>query len=507
MRITIVSLILILSYFSSFEQNRENIGKMINSEYSEVNPIISPDGKSLYFVRINHPDNEKWEEYNECCWFSKLDTNLSWKMAEKMPKEFNLSATNSILSVTPDGNTFLIRGAYENGVLVSKGYSFIYREKYGWSLPEKLNIRFYEDMDIGEYSGAFLSNNGQTIIMYFSEKYNGKLCNLYFSHLQKNGIWSKPKKLGKTINGKRTDEISPFLASDGRTLYFSSNRENGFGSYDIYMSRRNGDDWTHWTEPKNIGNGINTEEWDAYYSISAKGDNAFMTSTDKSYGKEDIIIIPLKKEVAPDPVVLLSGVVYDAKTKKPLSAKIRYELLPQGESEGIARSNPDDGSYKIILSYGKKFGINATVEGYFPVSENFDLTNISEYKEITRNLEMVPVMVGHTVRMNNIFFDFGKSILTPNSYPELNRVVKLMNENPEMEIEISGHTDNVGSNSFNLKLSDERANAVRTYLIEHKINANRIKAKGYGKNRPVASNDTDDGKQKNRRVEFTILKK
>ena len=507
MKPILLTFLFLIIYLSAQSQIKENMGAAINSPYSEVNPIISPDGKSVYFVRINHPNNDRKEAYNESCWYSKLDTNSIWTQAQEMPKEFNLSPTNSILSVTPDGNTFLIRGAYINGVLVSKGYSFIYREKYGWSLPEKLDIRFYEDMDIGEYSGAFLANNGQTIIMYFSEKYNGKTCDLYYSHLQKKGEWSKPKKLGRAINGRRTDEISPFLASDGRTLYFSSNRDGGFGSYDIYMSRRIEKDWNKWTTPINIGKDINTEAWEAYYSISAKGDNAFITSTENSIGKEDIIIIPLTKEVAPDPVVLLSGIVYDAKTKKPLAAKISYVLLPLGESEGIASSNPSDGSYKIILSYGKKYGINASVEGYFPISENFDLTNISEYKEITRNLEMVFVEVGHTVRMNNIFFDFGNSVLTPNSYPELNRVVKLMTENSEMEIEISGHTDNVGSNSFNLKLSDERANAVKKYLVTHKISANRIKAKGYGKDRPITSNDTDKGKQKNRRVEFTIIKK
>ena len=507
MKSLIALLIFCFIHFFVFTQTKENMGSVINSVYSEVNPIISPDGKSLYFVRINHPDNGIESEYNEAVWYSTLDENSEWTKARLMPKQFNLSPTNSLLSVSPDGNTSLIRGAYEDGLLVSKGFSFIYLEKYGYSSPEKLNIKFYEDMDVGEYSGAFLANNGQVLIMYFSESLASNNCDLYFSRLQKNGWWTKPKSLGKTVNGKHTDEISPFLASDGKTLYFSSNRKNGYGSYDIYMTKRLNDSWKKWSEPVNIGANINTAAWDAYYSISAKGDYTYMTSTENSIGKEDIIRLALTEEESPEPVVLISGVVRNAKTNEVLAATIKYESLPEGELVGTAHSNPVDGSYKITLPYGKKYGISATVNGFFPVSENIDLSAVSEYKEVTKDLAIIPVEIGHTIRMNNIFFDFGKSVLGSDSYPELNRVVKLMKENPDMEIEISGHTDNVGSDAFNMKLSDERAKAVRDYLIDNGIDGDRITAKGYGKNKAVDTNETEEGRQRNRRVEFTILKK
>ena len=503
----LVSLILLTLFLSvnAFSQKKENMGREINSEYSEVNPIISPDGKSIYFVRINHPGNNISAEYNEACWFSTLDENSEWTKAKLMPRQFNLSSTNSILSVSPDGNTFLVRGAYENGKLIAKGFSFIYREKYGWSTPEKLNIKFYEDMNVGEYSGAFLANNGQILIMYFSESLTSNNCDLYFSRLQSNGWWTKPKSLGKSVNGKHTDEISPFLASDGKTLYFSSNRENGYGSYDIYVTKRLGRSWKKWSKPVNIGPNVNTAAWEAYYSLSAKGDYTYMTSTENSIGREDIIRLALSDEESPEPVVLVSGIVRNAKTKELIAATIKYETLPEGELIGTAHSNPQDGKYKITLPYGKKYGITAVLNGYFPVSENIDLSAISEYQEVTKDLEMIPVEIGHTVRMNNIFFDFGKSILNEDSYPELDRVVKLMNDNPYMEIEISGHTDNVGSESFNMKLSADRANAVRDYLIAHKIDGSRITAKGYGKNKPVDTNDTEEGRQKNRRVKGRII--
>ncbi len=501
------TLVFLLCAFSAFSQKKENLGDAINSEYSEVSPVIAPDGKSIYFVRINYGGKKINAEYNETCWFSTLDKNSEWTKARLMPKQFNLSVTNGILSVSPDGNTFLIRGAYEDGMLVSKGFSFIYREKFGWSTPEKLNIKFYEDMDIGEYSGAFLANNGRILIMYFSEILSSNNCDLYFSKLQDNGWWTKPKSLGKTVNGKKTDEISPFLASDGKTLYFSSDRANGYGSYDIYMTKRLDKTWKKWSKPVNLGANINTPDWEAYYSLSAKGDFTYMTSTENSIGREDIIRLALSEDESPEPVVMVSGIIRNAKTNEPIAAKISYETLPEGEIIGSAQSNPANGSYKITLPYGKKYGISALVNGYFPVSENIDLSDISDYQEVTKNLEMIPVEVGHTVRMNNIFFDFGKSVLSEDSYPELNRVVKLMNENPEMEIEISGHTDNVGSDSFNIKLSTERAEAVKEYLVAQKIDSHRISSKGYGKSKPVDTNETEEGRQKNRRVEFTILKK
>ena len=430
-----------------------------------------------------------------------------WDIAKRLPNSLNRIQYNSILSVSPDGNVLFLKGAFEHGDLVAKGYSLSYREKDGWTVPEKLDIAFYDEMDMGEFSGACLSNDGQTVIMYFSESVSSNVCDIYFSQLRKSGSWTKPKSLGKIINGKKTDEVSPFLASDGRTLYFSSNREGGEGSYDIYMSRRLDKSWKKWSDPKNMGPSINTPGWEAYYSIDAEGKYAYMVSTQNSLGKEDIVRIPLGEAEQPDPVLLVSGKVVDSKTGKGIAAEISYQELGQEEIAGTARTNPEDGTYKIVLPYGKHYSFSAHVDGYFPISENIDLSKIDRYKEIDKELKLVPIEVGHTVRLNNIFFDFGKADLRPESFAELNKVAELMTENSKMEIEISGHTDNVGSDEVNLELSDDRAHAVRNYLVSKKVNASRISAKGYGKNKPIASNETEEGQQQNRRVEFTILKK
>ena len=196
----------------------------------------------------------------------------------------------------------------------------------------------------------------------------------------------------------------------------------------------------------------------------------------------------------------------NARTKQPVVSSIHYEFLPEGIEAGTARTDPATGAYQIALPYGRNFGFSANAAGFIPVSDNLDLTNIEGYKEITRDLFLVPIEVGEIVRLNNIFFDFGKSNLRIESFPELDRIAKILNENQNMQIEISGHTDNVGSDDANLKLSTDRAKAVKDYIISKGINETRVVSKGYGKAKPVAGNETEEGKQRNRRVEFTILK-
>jgi outer membrane protein OmpA-like peptidoglycan-associated protein len=207
-------------------------------------------------------------------------------------------------------------------------------------------------------------------------------------------------------------------------------------------------------------------------------------------------------------VVLVSGNVYNAKTKQPLSADLIYETLPDGAIAGNGSSNPDDGAFKIVLPYDKNYSIRATADKFFAVSENLNLDSLVKegYKEIHKDLYLVPIEIGQVVRLNNVFFDFDKFFLRPESFVELDRVVKLLNENPAIEIEMSAHTDSKGSDEYNYTLSDNRARSVMEYIISKGISSSRIRSKGYGETKPVVSNDTDEGRQLNRRVEFVILK-
>ncbi|MDP4237670.1 MAG: OmpA family protein, partial [Bacteroidota bacterium] len=299
---------------------------------------------------------------------------------------------------------------------------------------------------------------------------------------------------------------TPFLAADGKTLYFASDGFSGYGSTDMFLSRRLDDTWQHWSEPENLGPDFNTPDWDAYFTIPASGDYAYFVSRQGAIGEADVFRAKLPASLQPSAVVLVMGKVIDAKTGKPLEATIHYEVLPGGKEAGIAHSNPVTGQYKISLPSGALYGFRAEANGYLAVNENLDVKKLDAYAEIKRDLKLVPAEVGQTVRLNNLFFDFNKSELKSESFAELDRLVELLKASPKMEVEIVGHTDNVGNDATNKKLSNDRAIAVRNYLVSKSIAAKRLKTIGYGSSKPLASNETEEGRQQNRRVEFTILK-
>ena len=479
--------------------------KRINTSYTEILPIVSPDGRTLYFIRSDHPYNTKGSYASQDIWVADISNGLDGE-ATRLTDPFNQNKYNMIAGVSPDGNAMVIKGIYgADASKIDRGYSIIYKTKTGWTTPKTLDVKGYDDMSKGLYTGAYWTQDGKHLILSMSEETNGEHQDLYVSHLQDDGSYSGPIPLGPTINGDDTDDHSPFMASDGKTLYFSSNRDGSLGSNDIWMTKREDDSWTKWSEPVNLGSEVNTESWDAYYSIDAQGKYAYMASSENSVGNEDIVRIELHEEVQPDPVVLVKGKVLNKKTGEPLDATLSYNGLTDGKNYGVARTNPATGEYTIVLPYGVNYEFTALAKDYIGISDNLDLTEVGEYKEIEMDLYLVPIEVGATVRLNNIFFETGKDELKAESYSELNRVVKFLNDNPTVKIELSGHTDNVGDKGMNKTLSQKRADAVLAYLTSKGIAADRLVAKGYGMEKPVADNATEQGKAQNRRVEFTIL--
>lgn len=494
----------------------ENLGNAINSEYNEINPVISPDGKTLYFGRVSHPQNAHGQEGSQDIWFSEWQ-NSQWSLAKRMTPPLNKEEYNCAYSVTPDGNTLLIMGAYDRGAYETRGFSFSKRTVNGWSAPSKLNIPGLEGMSKGEYMCGFLSNDGKTLLMAFSEKKRSTKDDLYVSFLQKNGTWTKPQSLGVEVNTDDFTETTPFLASDGATIYFSSDRPGGQGSNDIYYTKRIDKTWKRWSKPANLGPAINTDGYDAYYAIAAAGDYAYMVSKKNTLGKGDIVRIKIKSDEpsaapivpAPDPVALVSGKVVDTKTGKPIDARIIYENLADGTEVGTAQTDPRTGEYKIVLPKGVKYGVRAVAKDFIAEAQSIDLTNMKGgFQEVNgTNLTLVPIEINAVGVLNNLFFDTGKAALRPESNAELDRMVLTFNENPGLVMEIGGHTDNVGTDAANLKLSQERADSVREYFIGKGIEPDRVQSKGYGEAKPKATNDTEEGRQINRRVEFKILKK
>ncbi|HYM21058.1 MAG TPA: OmpA family protein [Candidatus Kapabacteria bacterium] len=486
---------------------KENLGPNVNSPYDEVFPVISPDGKTLYFDSKDNPANYGYMPGKACdnIWYSEVLPNGSWGPAHNIGPLLNNGNGTFLASITPDGNMALIGGIYNEkpdagpsfGIWTTK------RTTNGWSKPDRLKMDTHTTHHFMEFC---LANDGKKIIMSLQREEGNGGRDLYVYFLQDDGSWQGPKNLGTTVNSA-ADEGMPFLASDGKTLYFSSDGHPGYGSVDMFMTKRLDDTWENWSEPQNLGPDFNTPEWDAYYTVPASGEYAYFVSNKDAYGNSlDIFRAKLPPALKPEPVVLVSGKVFDGKTGKPLAADIHYEILPGAKDAGIAHSNPKDGSYKIVLPAGQMYGFRAEVKGYIPVDENLDVKKVTEYKEINRDLKLVPFEAGETVRLNNIFFDFNKSVLHEESNAVLDRLVVMLKQQPAITLEISGHTDNKGSESLNQKLSQARAISVRNYLIAKGIAKSRITAKGFGASKPIATNDTEDGRQQNRRVEFTIGK-
>ncbi len=539
----------------------ENLGSAVNSEFSELNPVISPDGRTLYFGRKNHPANRYGVKGSETIsgsqdiWFSEK-VGDTWSSARRLSEVLNRDQYNTILSISPDGQTILLKGAYVNGAYETRGFSISNKTTAGWTVPVKVDIPGYEQMSKGKNEYGYLTMDGKAILLAFARKKNSEDDDLYISFFEE-GRWTRPLELGEEINTKYS-ETTPFLSADGKTLYFSSDRPGGQGSQDIYLTRRLDDTWQHWRKPQNLGSPINTDEYDAYYSIAAKGDYAYFMSGKGSLGKKDIFRLALEAQSPPgggsvnessqvggaasdlvkgsslrdlvkesppgggpvngstrsvtsqesDPVVLLSGTVLNQQTGKvPEDASVTYEDLSNGKVLGQAKPDPTTGKYKLVLPYGKNYGITAKAKGLIPTSTNLDLTTMrGRYLELDdRDLSMVPLVKGNTATINNLFFDLGKATLKPESEPELKRILQVMKENMALVIEISGHTDNTGSDEINNKLSLERANAVKENLLKGGIDQARIKTRGYGKSKPKADNATEEGRQINRRVEIEIL--
>ncbi len=480
---------------------RENLGENVNTSFDEVSPKISSDGRTLYFGRKHSPENVGGVRDREDIWESHTVDGRIWSVSANLGPPVNTSTTNNLVSVSTDNNTFLFH--------VNDGFAFRHRTTTGWSTLEDLGIHFHNESDFLEGS---LSPDGKAILFVAKLKANAyyrsdeKERDIYACVKRADGTWSPPIHTGRVLNSPG-DEYSPFLSADNKTLYFASNGRPGYGDVDIFMSRRMSDGWDKWSEPVNLGLGINTVGFDAYYTIPASGDYGYMVSNINSRGLTDIIRFKLPETVKPDPVVLVQGKVLNARTQTPLEAVIRFDDLKTGKDEGEARSDPRTGEYRIVLPAGKNYGYHAEAPGYLSVNENLELVELRQYVELTKDLLLVPIEIGESIQLKNVFFAQSKAVLLPESYPELDRLVRIMKENKTIEIQLEGHTDGRGDPRANIALSEERVQAVKQYLVSKGISEKRIVGKGYGGAKPMVSNDTEENRKLNRRVEFKITKK
>lgn len=480
-----------------------NLGSTVNGQYDDILPVISPDGRSLYFCRSHSPENIGGGRQD--IWLSEMLSDGSWGMAKNIGIPLNNRDNNYLCSITPDGNTIIVGDGYSAATNRQRSIAIAHRTLDGWSVPKPVVIKnFYNDNRFGEYS---LANDNKTLIFAVERKDSRGGKDLYVSLIQEDSSFSEPVNLGQVVNSLG-HEATPFIASDNSSLYFASDGQGGYGAFDVFVTRRLDSTWTNWSPPENLGPTINTTGWDLYYTIPASGDYAYYVSYVNTLGAGDIFRIRLPEKVRPRPVVLVTGRVLNKKTNQPVEADIMYEVLPAGNEIGRARSTPTTGSYKIVLPAGGKFGFRASAANFLSVNDNLDLSKLTEYAEINRDLYLVPIEEGSVAELNNISFDYKSAVLRIESFPELNRITTMLVESPSMTIEIGGHTDAVASLQYNQVLSEERADAVVQYIVKRgKIDINRLFPKGYGEVKPIAPNETEEGRAQNRRVEITIITK
>jgi len=328
---------------------------------------------------------------------------------------------------------------------------------------------------------------------------------IYKSIRVQNGEWSEPINLGRPINTPG-DEKSPFIHTDTRTLYFSSNGHPGIGGYDIFYVKLNDNDDKSYLKVKNIGFPINTENDEVGFVVSLDGRYGYFASNNiknQSIGGMDFYYFDLHPDAKPEEVLLVKGNLKSQDTTQSVKATIQIKSM---ESKKVSFIPVDDeGDYAATLLKNEDYLLTIKGEDIVYQSTYISARDSLEASIIELEMEVQPIELGMHYRLHNIYFAFNSADILPSSQKVLDEFIIFLNDHPTMKISIEGHTDYIGSDDFNLILSEKRARAVYDYLVINGINKNRLEYKGFGKQRPIATNDTEEGRAMNRRTEFVIL--
>ena len=509
----------------------DNLGPTINSQYPEYSPSITADEETIIYTarRDNSTGGQRDQDagYYEDLYISNK-VNGKWQMAKLLSKNVNTIGHDASAGLSPDGSKlFVYRHSGKDGGDLYETTLFGTDWEEPIHMNRNINTKFHE-------SSVSLSFDGHR--MYFVSDKSGGFGDrdIYYSEMDIKGEWGVTKNLGVDINTKYGEE-GVFMHPDGKTMYFSSQGHDNMGGYDIFKSELvNG----KWGKPINLGYPINGPDDDVFFVVSGSGNRAYFSSSKQGgYGDKDIYKITflgpekqpllstedqliamianpisnLKTEAALEiktaKLTILKGIITDAKNGKELEAAI--DLIDNDKNEVLAtfKSNSATGKYLVTLPSGKNYGIAVKKDGYLFHSENFNLPDNADYQEFNKDVALKKIEVGSVIVLRNIFFDFDKATIRPESANELDRLIKLLQDNPTLKIELGSHTDSKGSDEYNMKLSDNRSKSVVDYLITKGIPAGRLVAKGYGETKPIDTNDTDAGRQNNRRTEFKILEK
>ncbi len=471
-------------------QGPMNISEL-NSPKSDYAPFIMPDGHTIYFSSIRE-GGSGGEDIYVSYW-----TMGRWEPPENIGEPINTRFNEGAMCISPNGKEMYLTICGRKDSYGGCDLYVSYRKKKKWSEPRNMGRKINSTWWDGHPS---LSPGGDTL--YFaSDKFGGfGGLDIYYS-VCKDGEWEKPKTLGYPINNAR-DQTSPLLHLDGRTLYFSSSGHGGFGALDVFLTRLDTIKW-EWSEPINIGPPINTSGNDYFFAIPASGHYIYFASDrTEGYGGFDIFSYPLEEWQRPGVVATLMGQVVDAEDGFPILAAVRIERLNDGFILAETTTDSISGHFFTVLRAGETYGISVSAEGYAFSSENYEVKIDEGYNELKHTFRLKKIETGAEIELSNIFFDFAKSELRPESEAELERVVKLLEKYPNMKIEVQGFADSIGSKQFNLFLSRERARAVAEWIINSSISKKRVIYKGFGEEE---QGRTEEELQKSRRAQFLIL--
>lgn len=471
----------------------ENLGPEINTADDEYFPAITADENTLIFTRkINNNED----------FYKAVKVNGKWQTATFLSDNINTPKFNEgALSLSQDGKVLFFTGCNRPDGL---GHCDIYiAQKKGddWGKPFDISPPVNSSSWEAQPS---ISADGRTLYFVSNRKGGYGGYDIWKSTLAEKG-WSEPENLGPNINTS-FNEQSPFIHPDDSTLYFCSNGWPGMGGNDLFVSHLGKDG--KWQKPENLGYPINSSGDENGLTLTANGNYAFFSSNNlNGAGGFDIYTFELPPNLRPHMVTYVKGIVNDAVSKQPLEAAVEIVDLEKNTPVYQDYSSAEQGDFLATLPTGKNYGLNISKEGYLFYSANFSLIGHENKNPFNLTALLQPLEVGNKVILKNIFFDTNKFDIKDESKPELQKLLDFLNNNPNIHIEVSGHTDNVGSNQFNQTLSENRAKAVYQYLIANGINAARLVYKGYGETEPIVSNDNDEDRSRNRRTEFKIIAK
>lgn len=490
------------AYANPVPFNPQNMGAAVNSANDEYLPALTADGQTLVFTRRfprtgRTTANTDMEED----FYVSVKKNGEWTKAVRMSEPVNTYDNEGAQCISQDGRMMIFTGCNRKDGAGRCDLYICRREGNQWSKPQNLGMPV--NTAAWEAQPTF-SVDGKTL--YFVSNRKGGLggMDIWKSELV-NGQWSQPQNLGAPVNTPG-DEKTPFIHFDDRTLYFASDGHVGMGGLDLFMSKLQDDG--SWSDPVNVGYPINTEGDESNMIVGADGRTAIYSSDQLGgYGREDLYMFELPETVRPQATTYIKGIVYDKKTKKLLSAAFTIADLTTKTDVVSATSDPVDGSFLLTMPGLHQYALSVSKEGYLFYSQNFEMTAASIDNPYLLEIPLEPIEVGSSITLRNVFFETAKWDLTAASSVELDKVVDLMAKNQSMRVMLEGHTDNVGSDAANHKLSENRAKAVYDYLVKHGVASNRLQYKGYGESKPIADNNTEEGRAQNRRTVFTVLQK